>query len=79
MTGRPSFRVWRGDMNIPPWSKHLQFWQWECTLCDPPVAGGRYGVNAWTAILRTSLPHHMSRRKNHHRWVATRRGTIPKG
>lgn len=64
-----AFRVWRAK----PYDG-LEFWRWECSLCRPPVYGGRYGPDAWRKIIEVSLPHHMRRRACHHRWVALNYG-----
>lgn len=57
---RRSFRVWQAG---PGW------WRWECTLCHPPMTGGRHGGAAWRLIVTTSLRQHLRSRHYHHQWV----------
>jgi hypothetical protein len=67
---RRCFRIYRYPHYGP-----YEVWHWECTLCQPPAKGARYGPGAWARIVAISLPHHFRARRCHHQWVRRRYGS----
>ena len=61
---RRAFRIRRGQ--------HPECWEWECSLCQPPAHGARFGPQAWERIVKTSLPSHLDHRRCHHAYVQRR-------